>query len=156
FAFHRPETLSEWSAEPDTLRTRLKAMPTAHPLATGGMRDCQIEAITGLEQSFAEDRPRALIHMATGAGKTFTACAFIYRLIKFAGAKRVLFLVDRSNLGEQARDEFAAFRTPDSGRLFTELYNVQHLTSPHIDDVARVTICTIQRLYPILRGQELP
>jgi type I restriction enzyme R subunit len=130
-------------------------MPFAHPLATTGMRDCQVEAITGLEKSFAEDRPRALIHMATGAGKTYTACAFTYRLIKYAKARRVLFLVDRANLGEQARDEFHRFRTPDTGRLFTELYNVQHLTSPQIDDVCRVTICTIQRLYSILRGEEL-
>ncbi len=155
FAFHRPETLAAWSAEPDTLRTRLRAMPAAHLLATHGMRECQIEAITGLETSFAENRPRALIHMATGAGKTFTACAFTYRLIKYAGARRILFLVDRANLGEQARDEFHRFRTPDTGRLFTELYNVQHLTSPHLDDVCRVTICTIQRLYSILRGEEL-
>jgi type I restriction enzyme R subunit len=160
FTFHRPESLADWSAEADTLRSRLKSMPAAQPLAKGGlgaspMRDCQVEAITGLEKSFAEDRPRALIRMATGAGKTFTACAFTYRLIKYAKARRVLFLVDRANLGEQARDEFARFKTPDTGRLFTELYNVQHLTSPHIDDVCRVTICTIQRLYSILRGEEL-
>ena len=160
FSFHRPETLGAWSAEADTLRARLVALPTAHPLVDAGndgakMRDCQVEAITGLETSFSENRPRALIHMATGAGKTYTACAFTYRLIKYVGARRVLFLVDRANLGEQARDEFARFRTPDTGRLFTELYNVQHLTSPHIDDVCRVTICTIQRLYSILRGEDL-
>jgi len=158
FTFHRPETLAEWAAEADTLRGRLAQIPKAHPLTGNsalGMRDCQIEAIIGLEKSFAEDRPRALIHMATGAGKTFTACAFTYRLIKYAKARRVLFLVDRANLGEQARDEFHSYRTPDTGRLFTELYNVQHLTSPHIDDVCRVTICTIQRLYSILRGEEL-
>jgi type I restriction enzyme R subunit len=165
FSFHRPETLAEWAAEPDTLRTRLRAMPPMPPLVAASeegtakgasnMRDCQVEAITGLEASFAESRPRALIHMATGAGKTYTACAFTYRLIKYAGARRVLFLVDRANLGEQARDEFARFRTPDTGRLFTELYNVQHLTSPHIDEVCRVTICTIQRLYSILRGEDL-
>jgi len=155
FTFHRPETLAELLTEPDTLRARLVKMPKAHPLATTGMRDCQVEAIHGLETSFAENRPRALIHMATGAGKTYTACAFTYRLIKYAGARRILFLVDRANLGEQARDEFARFRTPASGRLFTELYNVQHLTSPHIDDVCRVTICTIQRLYSILRGEDL-
>jgi len=155
FTFHRPETLADWAAERDTLRGRLTRRPEAEPLVTTGMRDCQIEAIRGLEASFAQDRPRALIHMATGAGKTYTACAFIYRLIKHAKAKRVLFLVDRSNLGEQARDEFARYRTPDTDRPFTELYNVQHLTSPHIDDVARVTICTIQRLYSILRGEEL-
>ena len=156
FTFHRPETLAGWAAEPDTLRTRLARMPRQYPLVTTGLRECQIEAIRALEESFGQARPRALIHMATGAGKTYTACAFIYRLIKFAGAKRVLFLVDRSNLGEQARDEFARFRTPDSGRLFTELHNVQHLTSPNIDNVARVTICTIQRLYSILRGEDLP
>jgi type I restriction enzyme R subunit len=156
FSFHRPETLAAWLDEPNTLRQRLAALPTAHPMATQGMRDCQLEAITGLEKSFAENRPRALIHMATGAGKTFTACAFTYRLIKHAGARRVLFLVDRANLGTQAHDEFHRFRTPDTGRLFTELYNVQHLTSPNIDEVCRVTICTIQRLYSILRGEELP
>lgn len=155
FSFHRPETLIDWFAESDTLRDRLAQMPTAHPLATNGMRDCQIEAITGLEKSFAESRPRALIHMATGAGKTFTACAFTYRLIKYAKARRILFLVDRANLGEQARDEFYDYRTPDTGRLFTELYNVQHLTSRNIDDVCRVTICTIQRLYAILRNEDL-
>jgi type I restriction enzyme R subunit len=156
FSFHRPETLAAWLDEPNTLRQRLAVLSTAHPLATQGMRDCQLEAITGLEKSFAENRPRALIHMATGAGKTFTACAFTYRLIKHAGARRVLFLVDRANLGTQAHDEFHRFRTPDTGRLFTELYNVQHLTSPNIDEVCRVTICTIQRLYSILRGEELP
>src|SRR4029077_3293723 len=74
---------------------------------------------------------------------------------KFAKARRVLFLVDRSNLSEQGRDEFHRYRTPDTNRLFTELYNVQHLPSPNIDDVCRVTICTIQRLYSILRGEEL-
>jgi type I restriction enzyme, R subunit len=155
FAFHRPATLGEWAGESGTLRGRLREMLASYPLPIAGMRDCQIEAIAGLEKSFAEDRPRALIHMATGAGKTFTACAFTYRLIKYAKARRVLFLVDRANLGEQARDEFAKFRTPDTGRLFTELYNVQHLTSPNLDDVCRVTICTIQRLYSILRGEDL-
>src|SRR5947199_4540128 len=92
--------------------------------------------------------------MATGAGKTYLACSFTYRLIKYAGAKRVLFLVDRANLGRQAKGEFDQFVTPDTGRKFTELYNVQHLTSNKLDSVARVTICTIQRLYSMLRGEE--
>ncbi len=129
YTFHRPETLAEWAAESDTLRSLLVKMPTEYPLNTANMRECQIEAVTGLEQSFAEDRPRALIHMATGAGKTYTACAFAYRLIKYAGAKRILFLVDRSNLGIQTKDEFSNYRTPDTGRLFTELYrySARHL-----------------------------
>ena len=156
FAFHRPETLAEWAKEANTLRARLAALPTEYPLVTNGMRDCQIEAIKGLEDSLAHNRPRALIHMATGAGKTYTACAIAYRLIKHAKARRILFLVDRANLGEQARDEFDRFRTPDTGRLFKELYNVQHVTSSTIDPVCKVTICTIQRLYSILRGEDLP
>ena len=118
------------------------------------MRECQVEAIARLEESFCDALPRALIQMATGAGKTFTACAFTYRLIKHAGAKRVLFLVDRANLGRQTTAEFQQFVTSD-GRKFAELYNVQHLTSNKLDDVCRVTISTIQRLYSMLRGEEL-
>src|SRR5207247_5816425 len=91
----------------------------------------------------------------TGAGKTYTACSFAYRLIKYAGAKRVLFLVDRANLGRQAMAEFQQFVAPDTGRKFTEVYNVQHLTSNQLDSVARVTICTVQRLYSMVRGEEL-
>jgi type I restriction enzyme M protein len=139
-----------------TLRTLLAEMAFTHPLNTLGMRDCQVEGITGLEQSLASDLPRALIQMATGSGKTFTACAFTYRLIKFAKAKRVLFLVDRANLGRQAKTEFDQYVLPDDGRKFTAVYNVQHLTSNKLDDVCRVTICTIQRLYSMLRGEELP
>jgi type I restriction enzyme R subunit len=157
FSFHRPETLAGWISEPETLRSRLARMPLAYPLSKQGLRECQFEAITKLEQSFAEDQPRSLIQMATGSGKTFTACSFAYRLIKHAGAKRILFLVDRSNLGKQAAGEFAHFVTPDTGRKFTELYNVQHLTSNKLDNVSRVTICTIQRLYSMLRGEaEMP
>lgn len=152
FAFHRPETVLEWQAHADTLRGRLQRLP---PLATAGMRACQVEAITALERSLAADQPRSLIQMATGAGKTFTACAFTYRLIAHAGARRVLFLVDRANLGRQAKSEFEQFTVPDSGRKFTELYNVQHLLSNALDPVCRVTICTIQRLYSMLRGEEL-
>jgi type I restriction enzyme R subunit len=154
FAFHRPETLAKWLEEPDTLRRRLAEMPFKHPYNGENVRVCRVEAISGLEQSFAEVQPRALIQMATGAGKTLTACAFTYRLIKHAGARNVLFLVDRANLGRQAMAEFQQFVTPD-GRKFTELYNVQHLTSNKLDGVCRVTICTIQRLYAMLRGEEL-
>jgi type I site-specific restriction endonuclease len=89
--------------------------------------------------------------MATGSGKTYTAVNFVYRLIKLAGARRVLFLVDRGNLGDQTLKEFQQFVTPDGGRKFTELYNVQHLQSAQLDRVSRVCISTIQRLYSILR-----
>lgn len=152
FSFHQPATLAEWLEDTDTLRARLKTFP---PLATADLRACQVEGIANLEKSFKDAHPRALIQMATGAGKTYTACSFIYRLIKHAGAKRILFLVDRANLGRQATAEFQQFVTPDTGRKFTELYNVQHLTSNQLDSVSRVTICTIQRLYSMLRGEEL-
>ncbi|MGH8461330.1 MAG: DEAD/DEAH box helicase family protein [Stenotrophobium sp.] len=152
FAFHKPETLAEWLTEPDTLRSRLRRMP---PLITTGMRDCQIEAVTKLEESLAADKPRSLIQMATGAGKTYTACAFTYRLIKYANAKRILFLVDRSNLGRQTIAEFQQYVVPDGNRKFTELYNVQHLSGNHLDPVCRVTVATIQRVYSMLRGEEL-
>ena len=150
FAFHKPETMAEWYEQETTLRARLRTMP---PLLTEGLWDSQIEAITNLEESFRDARQRALIQMATGSGKTFTAVNFVYRLIKFANARRVLFLVDRSNLGRQTRKEFQQFITPDDGRKFTELYNVQHLTSNTLDPVCRVTISTIQRLYSMLAGQ---
>ena len=152
FAFHRPETLAGWLAEADTLRARLVKLP---PLPSMNLRACQIEGIVNLEESFAAAHPRALIQMATGAGKTYTACSFAYRLIKHAGARRILFLVDRANLGRQAMAEFQQFVIPETGRKFTQEYNVQHLISSHLDSVARVTICTIQRLYSILRGEEL-
>ena len=155
FTFHRPETLAAWADEPATLRRRLAKMTTVHPLTKAGMRGCQFEANTNLDQSFADDQARSLIQMATGAGKTYLACSFTYRLIKYADAHRVLFLVDRANLGRQAKGEFDQFVTPDTGRKFTELYNVQHLQSNKLDQVARVTICTIQRLYSMLRGEEL-
>src|SRR5438132_6043635 len=91
--------------------------------------------------------------MATGSGKTYTAVSSIYRLIKFGGARRVLFLVDRSNLARQTLNEFQQYVTPDDGRKFTELYNVQHLQRNRIDPVANVCITTIQRLYSVLSGE---
>lgn len=150
FAFHKPEILKEWLEKENTLRARLASLPE---LNRTGLRGCQVEAIEGLEQSLVEARPRALIQMASGAGKTFTAVSFAYRLIKFAEAKRILFLVDRSNLGRQTFKEFMQYATPDDGRKFTELYNVQRLTSNTLDPVCRVVITTIQRLYSMLRGE---
>jgi len=151
FTFHQPGTLCDWLVYPqgDTLRERLCDMP---PLRTAGLWDCQVEAIASLEKSLAHARPRALIQMAAGSGKTYAAVTFIYRLIKFAGARRVLFLVDRDHLGRQALGEFHQYVTPYDGRRFTELYPIQHLTSNTIDLACRVTIATIQRLYAVLTG----
>ncbi len=152
FAFHQPRTLHAWLKESDTLRRRLQQMP---PLDIAGLRDCQIDAVNGLEASLAKDDPRALIQMATGAGKTFTACTFSWRLLKHAGAKRVLFLVDRNNLGDQTLKEYQNYDPPGSGRKFDKTYIVQHLHGNRIDPDAKVVITTIQRLYAMLRGEEL-
>lgn len=150
FSFHRPETIKEWLTQEESLRSRLRQLPS---LPTQHLRTCQIEAITNLEQSLSQARPRALVQMATGSGKTFMAVNLIYRLIKFAGAKRVLFLVDRNTLSRQTLTEFQQFLTPDDGRKFSELYNVQRLTSNTFDPVSKVCITTIQRLYSMLRGE---
>ncbi len=152
FCFHRPETIHEWAKANKSLRKRLFDLP---PLSPEGLRDCQINAITNLEKSFRENRPRALIQMATGSGKTFTAITFIYRLLKFAKAKRVLFLVDTKNLGEQAEQEFMSYIPVDDNRKFTELYSVQRLKSSYIASDSQVCISTIQRLYAVLKGTDL-
>ena len=161
FAFHRPATLAAYVMRVDpaaglpgtpALRARLQNLP---PLDETGLRPAQIHAIRNLEASFKKNRPKALIQMATGAGKTYTACSFVYRLLKHAGAHRILFLVDTRNLGEQAEQEFMAYRPPDDNRKFTELYNVQRLSSGYIASDSQVCISTIQRLYAILQGKDL-
>lgn len=173
FAFHRPEFLAtllesalptqglsgdlygvRLAAEsPQTFLARLQQMPE---LKTDGLWPAQIQAITNLEGSLRANKPRALIQMATGSGKTFTAISFIYRLIKFAGARRVLFLVDRANLGRQTLKEFQQYVSPYNNFKFTEEYIVQNLSANRLDRTARVCICTIQRLYSMLKGRELP
>lgn len=152
FSFHRPETFREWEKQRRSLLDRLHDLPE---LNTEGLRDCQINAIRNLELSFKDARPKALVQMATGSGKTFTAISFIYRLLKFSKAKRILFLVDTKNLGEQAEQEFMSFMPNDDNRKFTELYNVQRLKSSYVANDSQVCISTIQRLYSILKGQEL-
>ena len=116
----------------------------------------QIKAVQNLEKSLAANKPKALIQMATGSGKTFTAISFIYRLIKFAGARRVLFLVDRGNLGRQTKKEFDQYASPYNSFKFGEEFIVQHLQGQQVDTSARVVICTIQRMFSLLKGKELP
>ena len=178
FGFHKPDTLAEWIAQSgvqpevpirddlaalkdeqfrvfSTLRGRLRQLGDAHPLITTGLWAAQITAISNLEKSLAQDRPRALIQMATGSGKTFTAINFIYRLIKFGGSRRVLFLVDRGNLGDQTLKEFQQYVSPYNNFKFTEEFIVQRLADNRLDLTARVCISTIQRMYSMLKGREL-
>ena len=151
FNFPRPETMQEWLSKPESLRSRLQSIP---PLLHAGLRECQIIAIENLEASFKENHPRALVQMATGAGKTYTAITSVYRLLKHADAKRILFLVDTKNLGEQAEQEFMAFVPNDGNRKFTELYNVQRLKSSFVAKDIQVCISTIQRMYSLLKDED--
>lgn len=150
FSFHRPETLLAWVQQEKQLAQRLQEFPA---LTQGNLWPAQFEAIKNLEASLIAGRPRALIQMATGSGKTFTAVNFIYRLVKYAGAKRVLFLVDRGNLGDQTLKEFQQFVSPVNNYKFTEEYIVQRLSSNQLDTSARVVIGTIQRIYSMLKGE---
>ena len=152
FNFPRPETTQEWHTQPASLRARLQELPV---LDATGLRACQLNAIEKLEESIKDDRPRALIQMATGSGKTYAAITSIYRLLKHADAKRILFLVDTKNLGEQAEQEFMAYVPSDDNRKFTELYNVQRLKSSFVAKDSQVCISTIQRMYSLLKDQEM-
>ena len=152
FTFHRPETFRSWLKKEKSLRNSLNNLPI---LPTEGLRECQIIAINKLDKSFKEFKPKALIQMATGAGKTYTAVTFIYRLLKFTEAKRILFLVDTKNLGEQAEQEFMSYLPVDDNRLFTTIYGVHRLKSSYVPADNHVYISTIQRLYSILKGTEL-
>ncbi|MBQ7523025.1 MAG: DEAD/DEAH box helicase family protein, partial [Oscillospiraceae bacterium] len=152
FSFHRPETLQALLAKADTVRNNLKHLP---PLNTTGFRKCQITAIQNLDTSFAENRPKALVQMATGAGKTFTAITAAYRLLKFGKMRRILFLVDTRSLGKQAEEEFLNYKPNDDNRSFAELYGVRRLNSAYIPSDVQICISTIQRMYSILKGEEM-
>lgn len=152
FTFHRPESLLKIFKKQQTIREGINHLPY---LQADKLRECQKSAINNLEQSLRENRPRALIQMATGSGKTFTAITTIYRLLKHANANKVLFLVDTKNLGEQAEQEFLKYLPNDDNRTFSELYNVKRLNSSFIPPDCQVYISTIQRFYSILKGEEL-
>ena len=152
FSFHRPETLQAWLSQSDTIRNHMKHFPA---FDTTGFRKCQITAIQNLDTSFAENRPKALVQMATGAGKTFTAITAAYRLLKFGRMKRILFLVDTKSLGEQAEREFLAYTPNDDTRSFAQLYGVRRLNSAYIPNDIQICISTIQRMYSILKGEEM-
>ena len=152
FTFHRPETLHGLLKKTDTIRNNMKNFPE---FDSTGFRKCQITAIENLDRSFADNRPKALVQMATGAGKTFTAITAAYRLLKYGKMNRILFLVDTKGLGEQAEREFLAYRPTDDNRSFSQIYGVHRLKSSYIPDGVQICISTIQRMYSILKGEEL-
>ena len=120
-----------------------------------GLRDCQYEAITELEKSFRAGQNRALMVLATGAGKTYTACLAAYRMLSYTPMRRVLFLVDRNNLGKQAEGEFGTFRLTENGEAFSTIFTVNRLRSSSIPSDSNVIISTIQRLFSFLKGDAI-
>jgi type I restriction enzyme R subunit len=156
FNFQKPETLARIIRESEsnefpTWRGRVSTLPN-----TDGydLRPASRRAIEAIEDSLKSNRhSRSLVQMATGAGKTRMAVTESYRLLKFGGFTRVLFLVDRNNLGDQTLREFRDFTTPDDGRKFTDLYNVDKLTSSGMVGSSAVVISTIQRVFSVLKGQ---
>lgn len=127
-------------------------LPTLHKK---GLRDCQYEAITELEKSFRSGQKRALMVLATGAGKTYTACLAAYRMLSYTPMRRVLFLVDRNNLGKQAEGEFGTFRLTENGEAFNTIFTVNRLRSSSIPSESNVIISTIQRLFSFLKGDAI-
>ena len=154
FSFHRPETLKMWmeeyEREKSTLRGRLKNFES---LSNEGFRDCQINAILKLEESLGYNNPRALVQMATGAGKTYSIVTNSYRLLKNAKAKRILFLVDTKQLGEQAETEYKNYQPYDSKDKLGSLYNIVRIQTSNISQETQICISTIQRLYSMLSGK---
>lgn len=150
FSFHRPETLRVFVKEEKPLRGWLREMPS---VPEAGLWPKQHIAIRNLEQSLHRSKPKALIQMATGSGKTFTAANAAYRLIKHGHARRICFLVDRTNLGTQTIKEFQQFQPPDERHTFDKLYNIVFPQRNRFDPINRVVITTIQRLYSVLTGQ---
>ena len=154
--------------EQDSYFRQIMAIPTPHELVKKlgiedtfaglptlkkkGLRDCQYEAVTELEKSFRSGRNRALMVLATGAGKTYTACLATYRMLSYTPMRRVLFLVDRNNLGKQAEGEFGTFRLTENGDAFNTIFTVNRLRSSSIPSDSNVVISTIQRLFSFLKG----
>lgn len=147
-AMHSPKKMAELAG----VTSYFIGLPT---LDRKGLRDCQFEAVTNLEASFRNGHQRALIVLATGAGKTFTACLAAYRFLTYTPARRVLFLVDRNNLGKQATGEFGDFKLTETGEPFNTIYTTERLRSSKVPKQANLVICTIQRLFAVITGQEL-
>lgn len=134
------------------LKDPFVGLPT---LSSKGLRKCQFEAITQLEETFRSGKQRALMVLATGAGKTYTACLAAYRMLAFTPMKRILFLVDRNNLGKQAETEFGKFRLTQNGDPFNTIFEVNRLKAPAVPTDSKVVISTIQRLFSLLKGEDI-
>ncbi len=109
------------------------------------LREYQIRAIEAAENVIIGGKKTALLSMATGTGKTRTILGMIYRFIKSNRFKRVLFLVDRTALGEQAADVFKEVKIEDLMTL-DKIYNIKGLDEKDIDKETKIHIATVQSL----------
>ena len=109
------------------------------------LRKYQINAIEAAEQAVIDGKQTVLLSMATGTGKTRTILGMIYRFIKSDRFKRVLFLVDRTALGEQAEDVFKEVKIEELMTL-DSIYNIKGLDEKEIDRETKIHIATVQSL----------
>ena len=110
-----------------------------------GLRSYQIKAIEAIENAVINGKKSILLSMATGTGKTRTILGMIYRFLKAKRFKRVLFLVDRSALGDQAQDVFEDVRIEDLLAI-NSIYNIKNLEDKYIEKETKIHIATVQGL----------
>jgi type I restriction enzyme M protein len=163
YTFHQPATLQRWidsvpdifATTNDLFRSRLQNMA---PLKQGKLRSYQFEGLQALEQSLAQQHPRALIQMATGRGKTYTLTHSIYRLLKYTNAKRILYIVDIPIAKKYAIDAFEqnVVEQDDQNNLFeiqptfADMYNIQPVDNHILYPTEHVYVAMPEDIYPLL------
>lgn len=146
------EVLAGWPSPQGLIeRLAVDVKAATHELATQPfdfgfpLRHYQRNAIEAVEGGLAEGRKAMLVAMATGTGKTKLAIAMLYRLISAKRFRRVCFVVDRSALGRQTKDEFTSTKVVN-GKAFADIFGLKGLADIAPDEDTRVHICTIQGL----------
>lgn len=138
--WHTPERLLKM-LEADTSAAEQKLQQ--EPFGYLNLRDYQIHAVQAVEDAFAKGKRDCLLAMATGTGKTRTVIGLIYRILKAKRFQRVLFLVDRNALGEQAQNAFKDMRL-EQNQVFTDIYDVKELADVAPDSATKVHVSTVQ------------
>lgn len=151
--WHSPEGLAKLLAQDIDAAHEKLAHDPMHSLA---LYYYQQEAIIAVEKAIEEGKRTALLAMATGTGKTRTCIGLVYRLLKAGRFNRVLFVVDRSALGEQAEGAFREVKV-DALKTFAEIFDMQGLESDGIETATRLHIATIQSMVRrVLYSDEAP
>ena len=155
--FNAPKALSGWSTpegieqalEKDIVEADKKLAATGYEVLQDpdglNLRYYQIEAIQAAEKAIAEHKQTALLAMATGTGKTRTVLGMIYRFLDAGRFKRILYLVDRTSLGDQTMDTFKEVKLKELLTL-NQMYDVKSLEDKEFEKDTRVHIATVQSL----------